>query len=93
MELELSEALGLLIDALLLDVSLVNRFRGRVPDFRHYRSLPDRHAALVDQLNQETTLSVAYVRILLLNHVLDVFTIGCVVILVYSLLSDFKFDY
>ena len=83
-KLKLSEALGLLIDALLLDVSLIYGFCRGVPDFRHNRSLADRHAILVDELNQEVALGVAHVRILLLNHVVDVFTIGCVVILVYS---------
>ena len=72
-DLELSEALGLLINALLLDVGLIDGFRGWVPDFRHQCSLTDCHAILVDQLNQETALGVANVRILLLDHVVDVF--------------------
>ena len=84
MKLKLSKALGLLINALLLDVSLIYGLCRRVPDFRHNRSLADRHAILVDELNQEAALGVAHVRILLLYHVVDVFTIGCVVILVYS---------
>ena len=79
MDLELPEALGLLINALLLDVSLIYGFRRGVPYFRHYRSLADRHAILVDQLNQEMALGVAHVRILLLYHVVDIFTIGCVI--------------
>ena len=73
MELELSKALCLLIDALLLNVGLVDGFGRRVPDFRHHRSFANRHAVLVDQLNQETALGVAHVRILLLDHVMDVF--------------------
>ena len=68
MELELSKALCLLIDALLLNVGLVDGFGRRVPDFRHHRSFANRHAVLVDQLNQETALGVAHVRILLLDH-------------------------
>ena len=79
MELELSKALCLLIDALLLNVGLVDGFGRRVPDFRHHRSFANRHAVLVDQLNQETTLGVAHVRILLLYHFVDIFTIGCVI--------------
>ena len=82
-KLKLSEALGLLINALLLDVGLIDGFRGWVPDFRHQCSLTDCHAILVDQLNQETALGVAHVRILLLDHVVDVVTIGCAEILVY----------
>ena len=72
-DLEFSEALGLLINALLLDVGLIDGFRGWVPDFRHQCSLTDCHAILVDQLNQETALGVAHVRILLLDHGVNVF--------------------
>ena len=77
--MKLSEALGLLINALLHDVCLIYGFRRGVPYFRLYCSLADRHAILVDQLNQETALGVAHVRILLLYHVVDIFTIGCVI--------------
>ena len=76
--MEFSEALSLLIDALLLNVGLVDRFCRRVPYFGHHSGLADRHAVLIDQLDQETALGVAHVRILLLHHVVDIFTFGCV---------------